>query len=92
MIIANDKEEIKQEVKGVNIPSDLAAYIVGHRKDAGLSRAKLSALSGVPVRTIEDWESGVRLPRDVWQIWKIASALNLTIEEYLGLGKEVADE
>lgn len=76
----------------MNIPSDLAARIVGHRKAAGLSRAKLSVLSGVPVRTIEDWESGARLPRDVWQIWNIASALGLTVEEYLGLGKEVADE
>lgn len=76
----------------MNIPSDLAARIVGHRKAAGLSRAKLSALSGVPVRTIEDWEAGARLPRDVWQIWNIASALGLTVEEYLGLGKGVAGE
>lgn len=67
----------------MNAPSDVAAVIVSHRKAAGMSRAQLSELSGVPIRTIEDWEAGRRLPRDVWQIWSIASALGLNIETYL---------
>ncbi len=67
-----------------NIP-DVSARIVGHRQAAGLSRAKLSSLSGVPIRTLEDWEAGARTPRDVWQVWAVASALGMTIEEYLGL-------
>lgn len=69
--------------------SDVAAIITGHRKAAGMSRAQLSGLSGVPIRTIEDWEAGRRLPRDVWQIWSVASALGMSIEAYLELGSEL---
>lgn len=76
----------------MEIPSGVAARITGHRKAAGMSRAKLSTLSGVPARTIEDWEAGARIPRDVWQIWRIASALGMTVEKYLGLEKENANE
>lgn len=64
---------------------DIALRILNLRKDSGLSRAKLSELSGVPIRTLEDWEAGRRLPRDVYQIWAVAHALGLTVEEYIGL-------
>lgn len=63
----------------------IASRISACRKVAGLSRTKLSELSGVPIRTIEDWEYGRRMPRDVYQIWAVAHALGLTVEAYLGL-------
>lgn len=67
-----------------NIPARLSAF----RNAAGLSRAKLSELSGVPVRTLENWEGGARLPRDVYQIWAVAHALGLTVEQYIGLDEK----
>lgn len=76
----------------MKVPSNVAAIIVGHRNAAGMSRARLSELSGVPIRTIEDWEAGRRLPRDVWQIWSIASTLGISIEKYLGLDGEAQSE
>ena len=45
------------------------------REEMGISRAELSRLSGVPARTIQDWELGVRTPRDVYQLLRIAKAL-----------------
>lgn len=63
---------------------DVAMRILNLRKDSGLSRVKLSELSGVPIRTLEDWEAGRRLPRDVYQIWAVSHALGMTIETYLG--------
>lgn len=53
------------------------------RISAGLSRIKLSELSNVPTRTIDDWENQRRIPRDVYQIKKIADALNVKIEDII---------
>lgn len=63
---------------------DVSMRILNLRKESGLSRAKLSELSGVPIRTLEDWEAGRRLPRDVYQIWAVSHTLGLTIESYIG--------
>ena len=49
------------------------------RKDKSLSVAKLSALSDVPVRTIEDIER--RGDCKVSTAIKLASALNVTLDE-----------
>ena len=46
---------------------------------------RVTGLSGVSLRTLEDWEAGRRVPRDVYQIHAVAAALGLSIEEYLGL-------
>ena len=53
------------------------------REGVGFSRAELSKLSGVPVRTIDDWENNRRKPRDVYQIKKVADALNVRIEDII---------
>lgn len=53
------------------------------RKRQGLSRVELSRQSEVPLRTIENWESGARKPRDVYQLRKIAKELQVTIEELI---------
>lgn len=63
----------------------VAARIAGLREARGLTRTRLSQLSGVSLRTLEDWEAGRRVPRDVYQIHAVAAALGMSIEDYLGL-------
>ncbi len=53
------------------------------REEVGLSRAELSRRSSVPIRTLEDWEYGKNLPRDVYLLGKIAKVLNCFIEELI---------
>lgn len=63
----------------------LTARIIYLRESRGLNRARLAQLSGVSLRTLEDWEAGRRVPRDVYQIHAVAAALGMSIEDYLGL-------
>lgn len=65
--------------------TSVAARISGLREARGLTRTRLAQLSGVPLRTLEEWEAGRRIPRDVYQIHAVAAALGISIEEYLGL-------
>lgn len=58
------------------------------RNEKGLSRAELSRLSQIPIRTLECWEADEasashRVPRDVYQIKKVADALGVRIEEVI---------
>lgn len=53
------------------------------REAAGISVLQLAKKSGVPYRTIYQWESGDRIPRDVYQLRKIAVALGVTIEDLI---------
>lgn len=55
------------------------------RKATGMSRSELARQSGVPLRTLEEWESGRRIPRDVYQLAKVAKALNCLIEDLIVL-------
>ena len=57
----------------------VAARIAGLREARGLTRTRLS------LRTLEEWEAGRRVPRDVYQIHAVAAALGMSIEDYLGL-------
>ena len=61
----------------------LTARIIYLRES--LNRTRLAQLSGVSLRTLEDWEAGRRVPRDVYQIHAVAAALGMSIEDYLGL-------
>lgn len=63
----------------------VAVRVTGLREARGLTRTQLSRLSGVPLRTLEEWEAGRRVPRDVYQIHAVAAALGMSIEDYLGL-------
>ena len=63
----------------------LTARIIHLRESRGLNRTRLAQLSGVSLRTLEDWEAGRRVPRDVYQIHAVAAALGMSIEDYLGL-------
>lgn len=51
--------------------------------EAGLSRRELARRCGVPVRTLEAWASGKRIPRDVYQLYKVAQALGCHIEDLI---------
>lgn len=53
------------------------------RQNLSMSRAELSKQSGVPARTIDDWENGRRKPRDVYQLKKIADVLGCYIEDLI---------
>ena len=53
------------------------------RQNLSMSRAELSKQSGVPARTIDDWENGRREPRDVYQLKKIADVLGCYIEDLI---------
>lgn len=50
------------------------------RVDRGMTQAKLSKLSGVPIRTIQDIEAG-NIPR-LNTAFKIAAALNMSLDDY----------
>ena len=53
------------------------------RQSKNLTRKALSGLSGVPTRTIDDWENGRRIPRDVYQLKKVADVLEVSIENLI---------
>ena len=41
---------------------DIAKTIKGIRESTGMSRKDFSEHTGIPVRTLEDWEAGRRTP------------------------------
>lgn len=49
----------------------------------GMSLLQLSKDSGVPYSTLNDWENGKRIPRDVYQLKKLADALEVKIEDLI---------
>lgn len=53
------------------------------REQKHISRAELSRRSGVPVRTIDDWENDRRKARDIYQLKKIADVLEVNIEQLI---------
>lgn len=53
------------------------------RKEQGISHQELSRRSGVPIRTLEGWSSRARLPRDVYQLLKVAKVLGCQIEDLI---------
>lgn len=53
------------------------------RKEAGLSRSKLMELTGVPVRTIQNWETSGIEHATVGAAIKVARVLGCSIEDLL---------
>lgn len=51
--------------------------------ERGITRAELSRRSGVPIRTLEAWGKRLRIPRDVYVLLKVASALECRIEDLI---------
>ena len=42
-----------------------------------------SRRSGVPIRTLESWSRRINIPRDVYQLYKVAQALGCHIEDLI---------
>lgn len=59
------------------------------RIKAGWSRTEMAKKSGVPVRTIDDWENGRRKPRDVYQLKKVADVLQVKIEDLIEQNSDI---
>ncbi len=57
--------------------------IQARRVELNISRSELSRSSGVPLRTLEEWEAERRIPRDVYQLAKIAKVLQCSIEDLI---------
>lgn len=53
------------------------------RKAEDMSRSELSRQSKVPLRTLEDWEHEKTIPTNVYQLAKVAKALNCLIEDLI---------
>lgn len=53
------------------------------REAQGYSRAAFARATGIPLRTIENWDSRIRLPRDVYQLLKAARVLGCHIEDII---------
>ncbi len=49
----------------------------------GMNMKQASELSGVPYGTLQNWVDGTRIPRDVYQIEKLARALDCTIYDLI---------
>ncbi len=59
------------------------------REAAGMTRPELSERSGVPKRTIDDWENERRVPRDVYQLKKVANVLGVHIDDLINWEEDV---
>lgn len=53
------------------------------REAQGYSRAAFARATGIPLRTLENWDSRIRIPRDVYQLLKAARVLGCHIEDII---------
>ena len=51
--------------------------------EANMTKKALAEKSGVPLGTIDQWVRRIRVPRDVYQLYKVAQALNCRIEDII---------
>lgn len=52
------------------------------RKNAGLTQKALSELSGIPKRTIEDWEAQKNEP-SAYKLYRVAKVLNCSMDDLI---------
>ena len=53
------------------------------RRERGLLQTKLSALSGINVKTISSFESGARIESmKIWQLARLCEAMGVTLVEF----------
>lgn len=62
------------------------------RLGAGLTQAQLAEMSGVSKRSIENWECGYRIPRDVYTLHKVANVLKCSIEDLINFEEEKSSQ
>jgi transcriptional regulator with XRE-family HTH domain len=53
-----------------------------YRKKAGMTQAQLAERSGLPLRSIQNWEAGYRMPRPP-ALLALARAVGVSIEQLL---------
>jgi len=58
------------------------------RLAAGLSQSELAKRAGIHYRTIQNWESGGRLPRSLDSVMRAAQVLGTTSEALLGVADQ----
>ena len=51
--------------------------------EAHMTKKALAEKSGVPLGTIDQWVRRIRVPRDVYQLYKVAQALDCRIEDII---------
>lgn len=54
------------------------------RMERGLSQARLGEMCGLSARTIQNYELGIRTPRNRAAVEAIAGALNVSVDDLLG--------
>lgn len=54
------------------------------REQSGMTQNKLGELIGVTGRSIQNYENGVRIPKNMMTVKKLADALEVTTDELLG--------
>ena len=80
-------EEALEKLKGVVYKEDSEApeqpVYIGEkiRKDQGIPRTVLGRMANVPMRTIQNWEDGSRMPTDIPQLKRVANALGVKIDD-----------
>jgi transcriptional regulator with XRE-family HTH domain len=60
----------------------LAQYIQKLKEQAGLSQSELARKAGVPVRSVQNWEQGHRLPR-AQALLPLADALGVPVDKLI---------
>jgi transcriptional regulator with XRE-family HTH domain len=58
------------------------AMLQAYRKRAGLTQAQLAERSGLPLRSVQNWEAGHRMPRP-HALLALARAVGATVEQLL---------
>jgi transcriptional regulator with XRE-family HTH domain len=58
------------------------AMLQAYRKKAGLTQAQLAQRSGLPLRSLQNWEAGHRMPR-AEALLALARAVGATVEQLL---------
>jgi transcriptional regulator with XRE-family HTH domain len=53
------------------------------RQAHGLTQAELARRASVPLRSLQEWEQGTRIPR-FDRVIQLADALAITLDEYVG--------
>jgi transcriptional regulator with XRE-family HTH domain len=63
----------------------MSAKLKHLREAAGLTQAALAKAAGVPLRTYQTWEQGIRTPL-IDAAAKVAEALDVSLDELAGIG------
>lgn len=59
-------------------------FLKKYRDEAGLTQQMLADATGIPLKTIQDWEQTGRSPRNMYRLCPVADALGCSIDQLLG--------